>query len=319
MSHYRAFEGWNLRTQVPVAKSDYEKSQVRGIGNAARIRLISFLYRTGQLQLESGTFHDRNENHPHPLIRRSYLRRMQQYRERGWRAAQIKASIRALDLAGNEVHRRWLAGLYFASGLGHSHNIYSPNVSSPTGAWNALFNQEPWAVPTGIPLGEVSVEDEMQWGHHAWEVELAALLELEEDAGGIASLLLHDIIPDETGARAAVRQRVATYLAQNRAKLPEDPWDPNVWGHDARLKSLTVKDSSRTAIEITPSFDPDIEEYTVDRTISGLTVRGVQNDGRAAIGYGFDSETSSRTVTVRAMDGTTVRVYRVSQAQEEDA
>ena len=118
-------------------------------------------------------------------------------------------------------------------------------------------------------------------------------------------------------AEAAV-SRVDTYLNYHYSRrdgYPDDPWDPNEWGHDARLKSITITDiSARQEVTLTPSFDPDVLAYTVTMPIAPPTSLTFEKMDLLAPNptYAYNVDNTVLTITMTAKDGTTQRVYTVT-------
>ena len=244
--------------------------------------------------------------HPHPELRLELARDAHLARRIGWRGAEIAASVNALDL-NNTQHWLWAFGLERIN-LGDFRFRQRTNEER---YWNL---SQPWRVPTGIPKGTPTDEDRQRWqpGTTAWEVEEAALHELEEHMGGIATMYLHDYLPNKD-ERIKARSTVETYLMINKQTLPEDPWDPNNWGHDARLSSLTIRDlQTLEAIELTPDFDPEVLEYTTNHPITGISLAHTPKDSLANSDFETSPDRTSISITVTAKDGKTTRIYKVS-------
>lgn len=268
------------------------------------------------------------EAHPVPKIRRTELmRRAHQLRFRG-RCTQLLRTVEALDLT-NTRHKRWLAHvtdyLRHRSSLGSRVEDYTPgHYWSGSGLGllevdghqiiEGMFDYRvPFSVPDGIPVGTLTTEEQEHYlvPTPVWEVEMVAALELEEHCGGWATFLLHDQLPDPGQKRLKARATVETCLMVNRQNIPVDPWDTNLWGHDARLKSLSVTDSG-SPVTISPKFDPEVLAYTMNNPISGSNVFYQVYNSLATASLEYAADSTSLTITVTAKDGITKRVYTLS-------
>lgn len=248
--------------------------------------------------------------HPSPVERLRVARAAREVRRVGWRQAQWQATVRALDTA-NELHWRWLWSI---------------------GNWSWEKNDLAWLldeahrVPAGIPLGAPTAEDRNKWHPDTdlWDIEDAAAFELEIGAGGTATLLLRDMWPEDDPRRmaaVATVSRVHTYLSLHQARrdgLPDDPYDPVHWGHDARIKALALHEpfsAGGAAIVLTPAFDPDVLEYTVDQPLAQAEVTAEFFDPlltqRSDLTDQRNRGSTRLTLTVLAKDGTTSRVYTI--------
>ena len=235
--------------------------------------------------------------HPHPLTYREIARAARKARRIGWNIALCLATITNLDVS---VDRQWR---WMCLIQAHGYLQESNLETSP------VFDAETiLEFPEGIPVGTPTAKERLEFhpDTNAWDVEDAALLELELGAGGMAELLI-----GESAARAATITRVRTYKAKNLAALPDDPWDPNHWGHDARLASLTARRAG-SELALTPAFDPAITDYAIAGPIAGASLRFEPQD-QAAVTVASSTSTS-RIVTVTAADGSTVKTYTVSEA-----
>ena len=259
--------------------------------------------------------------HPDPLESRDVARAALAIRRLGWRGVEWVTSLKALDL-DNFVHVRWL------------YSVRSINWAQSDLAWDITV---PHQVPEGIPHGVPDDELIQNWNPHTtvWDLQDAAMHELEIGMGGAASVLLHDRltvaqdllvgsvkVPGLT-TRNAARTRVTDYLKYYLAfktdlNWPDDPYDPNNWGHDSKLKSLVIRDGSTNEdIELTPTFDPDVLAYTIASQPTTLpafnaTARDpLRTD--SAMSIQFFENYARFTVTVTAADGTST-VYEIRVA-----
>ena len=160
--------------------------------------------------------------------------------------------------------------------------------------------------------------------------------ELELGMGGPASMFLHDQLttagsvtvgtvnaPGKTD-RELARSRVANYLTYYRAlrrssDLPEDIYSPLHWGHDARLKTLTLTEPFEAGggtISLTPEFDPETLAYTADRPLVGAGMSGTFFDPLLRVAgdtrVGYNPANTKMTITVTAKDGVTSRAYVIA-------
>ena len=291
----------DMRTTVPAVDAHPwtpERLQAAALGEIDRADRGLRARLAGELHPEGEDRHD----HPDPAVRRDHLRRVRRVRDAGLRAAQLRAAFRGLD-AGNDHHLRWLRA--FAD---------DPQYwRAPEEGQTAWRLDLPWQTPDGIPEGAMTDRERAEWAPSLWEVEQAAMLELEEVHGGRASMFLRAEFPDAVQAEwAKGRTRVYTCLARNRKKVPADPLDPNNWGHDARLASLTVESSTGEPIALTPAFDPDIENYKVSEPLEGARVRHVLADELATATFRIVGP--FHVVYVLAYDGVSERNYNISVA-----
>ena len=246
--------------------------------------------------------------HPNPISYRTIAKAAREARELGWRLLVYKATIEGLDLT-NDTHWRWLALIHVAGYLG----VRIQSNSNPHNqSRSPIFHLEtPLAFPEGIPVGKPSAHEiaEFDPAIDSWDVEDAAYHELELGAKGLASLYLHNRLP-ASQERADAIARVGVYLQKNLADLPDDPWDPNNWGHDARLESLSVSKNG-VNLTLTPAFDPEVLDYTVDAdSLAGTTYRFETKDSLAR--NATSDTATSRSIVVTAYDKTTKRTYTVS-------
>ena len=112
--------------------------------------------------------------------------------------------------------------------------------------------------------------------------------ELRIGMGGQATALLHDDlttaqtlivsgerVPGHTD-REAAKKVVIDYLSFYRAyrsasDWPENPYDPNNWGHDTRIKDLGITNTVTNApLAVSPDFDPEVTAYTTTDSLGGL-------------------------------------------------
>ena len=232
--------------------------------------------------------------HPHPLTYRELARAARKARRVGWNQALLRATITGLDIT-NDRQWRWLAVV-------DNLRYFTNRDRSP------VFGDDVLTFPEGIPVGVPSAKERLEFhpATSAWDVEDAAFHELELGAGGMAELLI-----GESTQRAATITRVRAYKAQNLRTLPDDPFDPHHWGHDARLRSLVARRSG-APLELSPAFDPEITAYTVIGPIAGVQLLFEVKDASATTLPASTAE--ARTVAVTAADGTTVKTYTVSAA-----
>lgn len=268
------------------------------------------------------------EAHPIPKIRRDELmRRAHQLRFRG-RCMQLLRTMEALDFT-NTRHKRWFSHIvdYFKhrSSLGYQTKGYETGHYWSSGylgmfqmdgyrVMEGIFDYRvPFSVPDGIPMGTLTTEEQEHYlvPTPVWEVEMVAALELEEHCGGLATFLLHDQLPDPGQKRLKARATVETCLMVNRQTIPVDPWDTNLWGHDARLKSISVTDSG-SPVTISPKFDPEVLVYTMNNPISGSNIFYEVYNSLATANLEYATDFTSLTITVTAKDGVTKRVYTLS-------
>ena len=268
-------------------------------------------------------FHELHLLHPNPVEARDLARISLRVRKLGWRAAEWKATIEGLDKT-EQVQYSWLKG----------HLNGRPKFLETTRAWDVSI---PFRTPSGIPITRPSLEQHEQWQPETnlWDVEDAAMHELELGMGGPASMYLHDLLtaagsvtvgtvnsPGKTD-REVARARVVSYLAHYRvlrsSELPEDIYSPLHWGHDARLKTLALAEpftSGGAAIPLTPDFDPETLTYTVNRPLLGATMTGTFFDPLLRVAgdtrVEFNSGSTRMTVTVTAKDGVTSRAYIIT-------
>ena len=199
--------------------------------------------------------------HTNPYEARDIAYAAFRIRRVGWRSAQWQATMRALNL-DLKLHRRYLLGLIYV--------VWAEDDR----AWEL---DVPHRVPTGIPLGRPNANDRQNWGPDvtAYDIEEAALRELEISMDGAATAVLHPLLPGST-EKTKVAQRVADYLAHYRDvedtdDLPDNPYDPLHWGHDSRVKSIRLLTSDGDEIGYTPDFDPEVTNYQVDTPLANCT------------------------------------------------
>ena len=269
--------------------------------------------------------------HPNPEVRRRIALELRVRRQIAYRMAQIHGTVKALDF-DNVLHARWFAHLVDFMFFHPTYSLYTRHVEDgiyiSLGAFmnthpatnegypmNSIFDPRiPFTTPTGIPEVEVPAEAIEYYGlaPTKWDVQQAAMYELEIGMGGIANIILHDQLSSSTDKnnRLKTRSRVETYLDINLVRIPEDPWDPNYWGHDARLSSLALQDHVNQPIVLTPAFDMDVYAYTTSTPIAPPTsINAVASDPFASITTAFSNSNSVLTVTCTAKDGETVLNY----------
>ena len=200
--------------------------------------------------------------HPNPHEALDVARAAFMIRRIGWWGAKWQAIVRGLDLS-TTLHERYLMSLY----------VY--DWQNDACAWAM---DEPFTVPDGIPLTEPSADERRDWHPDTtlYDIEDAALLEVEIGVGGPASALLHSRMTNGVAPRNAVMDRVAAYMDFYRAlkkptDLPSDPYDALNWGHDSRAKNIRLTQPGGAEINYTPAFDPEVLEYDVDRDLEGCT------------------------------------------------
>ena len=239
--------------------------------------------------------------HPHPVTYVEIAKAVRKVRRIGWRQALWMATIREADLSDEFV---WRWAFNAMSGYSYYHG-------SKDYTWNPEL---PILLPPGIELGTPTDRERLEFHPDTtvWDVQDAAMYELEYNMGGMANVMLHNYLPNKDKLLKA-RSIVETYLMINMQLLPDDPWDPNLWGHDARLKSVTIRDTDSSIIELTPDFDSDILEYTVNAPLSGSSVFYEAVDTFASIGSEYVDD--SIVITVTAKDGKTTRKYTISIAE----
>ena len=275
--------------------------------------------------------------HPNPEVRKRIALEFRVRRHIAYRMAQIHVTVQALDL-DNEQHSRWLAhlvdfmyfhpvyslpvdraddGLYLPLvGLLRSHP--ATNEGYPI---NSMFDPRiAFTVPTGIPEVDVpeSAVEYYDLAATKWDVQQAAMYELETGMGGIANIILHDQLSSgvDKNNRLKTRSRVETYLDINLVRIPDDPWDPNYWGHDARLSSLALQNHVNQPIVFTPTFSSDVYAYETTVPIAPPTsISAVASDPFAAIETAFSENNSVLTITCTAKDGETVLNYVIRAVQ----
>ena len=241
-----------------------------------------------------------------PELRREAAKIDRKIRKIGWHEELWKAMIKGLDLSVAPEWRYLLSMSFW----GWAENDL---------AWKF---DEPFKVPPAITPESPTKEIKDKWAPETtlWDIEDAAAYELEIGAGGRGTLNLYDMWSD-TDARHLqvdkVRSLVHTYLSYHLARvdaLPDDPYDPNEWGHDARIKNLVLHNFSRLPIVFTPSFDPDVLSYTVNEPLIGFSVQTMEffdpllTSNRNVVA---EITTTSITYTVLARDGSTQRVYKI--------
>ena len=204
------------------------------------------------------------EDHYHPKVRRHHFGLMGEVRKAGLRGATIAATILALDL-DNPVHFRWLQGLDRVAIWPYQN--YDPTI------WDFSV---PWSTPEGIPLGSITEEERIEWAPSVYEVEHAAMIEMELIHGGMASMMLQvdnpEVDVDKQLELAANRKLLIGYLNRNRESVPDDPYDPNLWGHDVRLRSLELLSGGRS-VSLSPAFQSEVYEYTTSDIIAPVPNR----------------------------------------------
>ena len=269
-------------------------------------------------------FHEMHLMHPNPVEARDLAQISLRVRKLGWRAAEWVATIEGLDRT-NPTHYSWIRQLQAGR----------PKFIETTTAWDVSV---PFRTPDGIPVTRPTLEQHEQWQPETnlWDVEDAAMHELELGMGGPASMFLHDLLT-ATGSltvgtvnapgmvdREVNRARVVQYLNHYRTidlarNLPEDIYSPLHWGHDTRLKTLVLTEpvaSGGTAIALTPEFDPETLNYTVSQPLVGAAMSGTFFDPLLSIiqdtSVSFNPENTKMTVTVTAKDGVTSRAYVIT-------
>ena len=261
-------------------------------------------------------FHEMHLLHPNPVESAELARAAFRARRIGWRGAQWLATVEALELtkAGdpNTFGRLWLRAVHY---------------------WRPLQYKQYWdidtphRVPSYVPIGTPSQEAHEQWQPETslWDIEDAAAHELELGAGGWATYQLRDLWPSTDATRKAVdavRARVHRYLKHWKAAtaLPDNPYDPNHWGHDARLQELRIREFNEgREIRLRPRFHPDVLFYgtsqvLLDHEDNGTTFFDPLMTLAANVSKRLTNthqERDTLEVTVTAADGTTTRVYKI--------
>ena len=291
-------------TQYRVSRLDFYKRIIAEVSKKERDRLNRDAHPEGE---------DRGQ-HSHPAIRRHHFRLVNRIRRYGLRNAEILTTLNGLD-PSNDIHFRWYyhhRTNFFS--VPSNDRYYDPQAS----AWNLEI---PWSTPEGIPQGEISDVERVEWSVTNWAVEKAAMLELEEVYGGSATM--HFRGHANMASRdewTAGENRVLQYLLANYRDTPEDPYDPNLWGHDARLESLALSFGGGAPPEIKPAFDPDIYEYTVESDGTRTIFYNAQpldehlsrdNISLMVFGDGGTRTTDRLEITVTAADGETKKVYTI--------
>ena len=318
----------DLRAEVPMWRNpltftaerfDYDRGRV-----IAKLQEVANAWLACQFSDAFPNFHEMHLLHPNPVEARDLALISLRVRKIGWRAAEWKATFEGLDNT-DHTHFAWILG----------HLIGRPKFLETTRAWDLSV---PFRTPDGIPITRPSLEQHEQWQPETnlWDVEDAAMHELELGMGGPASMYLHDLLtatgsltvgtvnaPGKTD-REVNRARVVQYLNHYRTiplsrDLPEDIYSPLYWGHDARLKSLVLTEPvavGSTVIALTPDFDPETLSYTTGQPLVGMGMSGTFFDPflnlRDDTSTKFNEDNTQVTITVTAKDGVTSRAYVIS-------
>ena len=257
-------------------------------------------------------FHEMHLIHPNPQEARDIAAISLKIRKMGWRAAQWLAVVEGLDMSIN-------SHFYYM--------LYADDFMRFDLAWDLTHE---FRVPEGIPLTTPSNEQHEQWQPETnlWDVEDAARHELELSAGGLASLVLKNHLPEDNKERLAIEaaeHRVATCLQLYRSgkvTLPEDIYDPIYWGRDSRIKFLDLRVGRRVGeiIDLTPDWDPDVLSYTTTQPVQNAYVDRLTFFDpflNAGINVAIDrSEAKKLSLTVTAKDGVTKKTYTIVEVSD---
>ena len=217
--------------------------------------------------------------HPDPITYREIARALRRVRHVGYRQEVLRALAMGLDLS---VDSNWH---WFWAHRNHISTIWP-------------LSDDPIEIPASVTRVTISPAAHREWHPDTtlWDLNDAAMHELELEAGGTVFLELHDEFEDDDPRKqltTKVRTRVKNYLNLHYSRrenpgLPEDPYDPIHWGHDSALSGITITVTATSEnVPITPDFDPDVHEYAVGRSsLEGLTIIGTPRDLVTAYGTG---------------------------------
>ena len=249
-----------------------------------------------------------------PMINRHFHRQSGKIKMVSLRAAQLIATLDEIDLA-NDVQYRWLR--FFGDEF---HQPRLDLLPDDAHAWNL---SEVWSTPTGITLGTITDTEQMTLSPLRSDIEMAAMFELDEVYGGEATRFFRSgYVQRQQDIWRTGGTRVKKYFDYNKGQFSNrtpdfDIFDPIYWGHDARLKTLLLTESGippNRVLELTPEFDPDIFEYTVNESIAPpkqLTYESLDplHDAVSSTSSAYSQSNTVLTIRVTAADGTTTQDY----------
>ena len=218
--------------------------------------------------------HDRLSSHTNPVFRaqrRAIHRRTQ---EIGHRFLTLKAKIEALDLSASADWTKFQA---LPEWPGYAPFDLTKPLSEAYTGWSQLPTTP--AGPTAQDLVEWAFETTSHDIHDAFEAEVHALI--GSDIHFLGTTIITLTQANITKLQALRRRRDAMLALTT---FPVDPYDPNLWGHDTRLRSLTLTPKQGSGVTITPAFSAGTRAYTMPlRGDQVLRADAVTEDSTASV------------------------------------
>lgn len=166
---------------------------------------------------------------------------------------------------------------------------------------------------TALPVVALTAAEEDEFAHvtTVHDIDEAMRAELDHHFGAaweFIALGIDDLSTNDIRLARMVKRRWKAL--RGLTTLPADAADPNLWGHDARLKSLALTPKVGSAIAISPSFAAGTLAYAMDHRGDQVhRVDAVAEDSTATVTTTIEDH--KVTIRVTAEDGTTIADYVV--------
>ena len=198
--------------------------------------------------------HDRLSSHTNPTFRAQRRAIHRKSQEIGHRFYTLKAKIEALDLSASAG---WTAFQSLPDWPGRAPFDLTQPLSTAYTGWSHLP-----ATPAG-PSAELAEEWAFETTahdiHDAFRGEVEALIGSDIHFLGTTIITLGQ---DKVDVLTMLRRRRDAMLALST--LPGDPYGPHLWGHDTRLRSLSMVPKVGNNVPFTPAFAAGTLAYTMD-------------------------------------------------------
>ena len=277
-------------TTLTPSLSSRKQSRTNGLAQLKQVAgtLISRLHQ------ETLHRHDRLSVHPDPAMRSELRDMRQKVHKIGHRFETVKARVEGADLSDDA---QWT--------IVNALPLWGPTLLQYTEAQLAT-------ALSGLPAAPLASLTAREWAYVSTvhDVDEAMEAELRETLGAewlLLSLGVGSLTLDQIRLMKMIQRRYRTM--RTLTTLPVDPFDGNLWGHDARLSSLSVENGNG-AITLKPTFKPSVLSYTMEyRGDQVHRITKAVNDSTASA---VEREFSDRIeVEVTAEDGVTKQLYVV--------
>ena len=250
--------------------------------------------------------YDRLAAHQDPTLRRGLRDIRRRIHIAGRRTAVLKAHLYALEFKDKPDNTTY--NLFNGVILSDVRGVDFFTDAKPIGDVVRGFS----ALPSAVLSAEAEAEWPVETTRH--DVREAYEAEMMDWVGGV-NVADDDLDLQEIGWKRMLRRRRGEVLALTT--LPADPFDPNLWGHDVRLKSLALTPKVGDSIPLSPAFSAAVFDYEMDyRPDQVLRVDAVAEDARASAREVIGTDKVDAGVT--AEDGVTMGPYNVKPSANTD-